>query len=64
MAELSREHGRASGCIDDPTRASGAFAEIAGDADPLPITVFQLEVCYFRRTPQVATRLHREIEHV
>ena len=51
ISEFSRQHRSAPCSIDDPTRASGAFATIDRSADPLSIPIIQLEVCYFRRTP-------------
>jgi hypothetical protein len=51
MSEFTREHRSAPGSVDDPTRASAAFATINGGTDPLAIHTVQPEICYFRRTP-------------
>ena len=67
MSEFPGDHCRPPCSIDKPTAsgpATAGFATIDDDANPLPICAVQLVVCYLCRTPELATRLHSEIEHV
>jgi hypothetical protein len=51
ISQFSPERGSAPGSIDDPTRANGALAPNEGGANSLAISVVQLEVRDFGRTP-------------
>ena len=67
MSESPSDHCRSPCRIDKPTASGPAiagFATIDNDANALPICAVQLVVCYLCRTPELATRLHSEIEHV
>src|SRR6266566_4694425 len=64
MSELTREHRGASCGIDNPTASSATFAMIDDGIHSLPLPVIELAVYDLGRPPEIATRSHREFEHV
>src|ERR1043166_3189202 len=64
MAELAREHCRASARIDDPAGARRARRRIDVRSHALSGCAVQINLPDFRRTPQIASSLHRQLEHM
>ena len=64
MSQLAREHGRASGGIDNPATSDAAFAKIDNGIHGLASYAVQLALCYLGRAPEITPRFHGESEHV
>src|SRR5437870_3072701 len=64
MSKLSREHGRASGCIDNPTAPHPALIRIDNCIDGLSVRAIQVGLCHFSGTPEIAARLDGELQHM